>query len=451
MKNAAELVGAAKKKTAKVQTTESSNAGNSSNSSSSSSSNLDNNDDDTTRGPKWTDAVELEDGNLQIEFFDNNNQTLKNRRDGISACLINLEDTIRLAEWIPYHYATLPLGSVVIALDPNNSERGTNRTLELIRLWKDKIDITLWPEYFLPKDKRFKKRQSYVRERQVYFANQCLGYHKRQNRTWTLLTDNDEYMTFNYVHDDEEIKYNHPAAHKSKVKKRIDHDRKTYMHLRKDLPSQNETTILDFINRSNINNTGGGEHSSEKQLQFLPNCVRLPGIHYGGDIGVNRTFVDQDWSHGNVVDPYLLSTIRNIHHAKRNSKFSKVMIDVSRVETKDLEWTSSNHAKTIHNPSKVCGFNGKNDSGADYYSSLFRLNHYLGSIESYLERQTDYRSRSLDTYYKKAGKVNATVANWDTDIIPWMDVFIRKIGGALEARKLLAPLASYVNSTPRSL
>ena len=379
---------------------------------------------------RWTNAVTVDDGNLQIETFDRGRQ----RNGGMAACLINLEDTIRMAEWLPYHYATLPLGSLVIALDPNNSERGIQRTLELIDLWKDKIEITLWPEFFLPEKKKLRKRQSYVRERQVYFANQCLAYHREQNRTWTLLTDNDEYIIFNYVHDDESLKFDHPGANQKKVQKEIKYNRKTYMPLRKDLPAQNQSTILEFIHQHDK----VMQNNKSSTPRFWPTCVRLPGIHYGGYLDVNDTLVGHE-----IIEPRFLSTLRYIHHEKRQSKFSKVMIDVSKISAKDVEWSEKNHAITIHNPSRVCGYNGNGDSGADYPSSLFRLNHYYGSPESYMERAGDYRKRSLDVYKKKSGKVKPSESNWDSDISSWVDVFVRSVGGATEAKKFFEPLVAY--------
>jgi hypothetical protein len=153
-------------------------------------------------------ASEMSDGNLMLEFFtngDNNDDENKNKNTtihtnelGFSACLFNLEDTIRLVEWIPYHYTVLPLTSLVIAIDPKTSERGLNRTLELIELWKTKINITLWPSFFLPKPQRYKPKRPLHRERQVYFVYQCLKYHSTfKERSWTLLTDNDEYILYN--------------------------------------------------------------------------------------------------------------------------------------------------------------------------------------------------------------------------------------------------------------
>ena len=439
-------------------------------------------------------TVQIDDGNLQIEFFDKNNSSSSSKSHGIGACLINLEDTIKMAEWLPYHYATLPLGSVVIALDPKNSDRGIQRTLELIDLWKDRIEITLWPNFVLPDHLIFRDRQSYTRHRQVYFANQCLKYHKSQSRTqandsnnrrrtWTLLTDNDEFVTFNYVHEkDESLVFDHPSANKTKIRKILESNRKKFMSLRKNLPLQSESTVLQFLqqteqqqqqqqqlqqqqtdNRTTTTTTTSttrnhrtkkaDKDKQQKPKRFFPTCIRLPGIRYGGDSGLKKEITTNTSTTASttaaVIEPRYLTTLRNIHHERRKSKFSKVIIDVSHIKSVDLEWSKKNNAKTIHNPAKACGPNGASDSGADYVSSLFRLNHYLGSKESFLERSgTDYRTRSIHTYQEKFRKVSIGTSNWDIDVGSWVDVFVQSVGGnTAEAKRLLAPLRKYQENT----
>ena len=139
------------------------------------------------------------------------------------------------------------------------------------------------------------------------------------------------------------------------------------------------------------------------------------------------------------------------------------MIDVSRINTNTttsnsnsststghvLEWSKSNHAKTIHNPNRIlCGYNGVVDSGTDYYSSLFRVNHYIGSVQSYLERKDDYRSRSMELYQYKFQKIINVTKNpfyYDYDILPWMDLFLNKCHHNITLVKelLFRPLTEY--------
>jgi hypothetical protein len=358
-------------------------------------------------------------GIVEINFSNNITNV---ERTGMAACLINLDDTIKLAEWLPYHYTVLPLSAVVIALDPKTSERAIHRTLQLIDLWKDKIDITLWPNFILPERERRRKRVPYVRERQVYFAKRCLIYHKEKQRNWTLLTDNDEYFTFNYIHDDEEISlYNPPGRPWRKI---IREERKKNSLIRKNLPNISNTTVLDFLD-------------ANQNRERFPRCVRVPYIQYGGGIPF------ENYTHQDVIPADMLATIGNVHHSRRDGQSSKVIIDLRRVAMDDLE---KDRSKTIHNPNRiVCGKNGVYDSGADYIASVFRLNHYLGSIESFFERKGDYRRRDENSYQSKAKTVNVTNgAKFDYDVIPWMDAFIQKVGKG-DAIKLLSPLKSYVS------
>lgn len=368
-------------------------------------------------------------GIRQIPFFDMNvnNQRRQNQKKGMAACLINLEDTIRLAEWLPYHYTVLPLQSLVIALDPMTSSKGVNRTLQLIDLWKDRIDITLWPDFELPDEERKRERVPYIRERQVYFAKQCLVHHKRHNASWTLLTDNDEYLTFNYIHETEEDASQY-FPKKDKYKKRAAKERKKYMPLRRQLPSLFNHTILDFLD----------EHSKS-----FERCVRIPYIRYGGGAGASTISAKNGTAHSLLEDPRLLTTIHHVHHTRRLGKASKVMIDLRRVAMKDLQ--KKDKAKTIHNPNRrVCGGNSAVDSGTDYLGAVFRMNHYIGSLESFLERQADYRGRSLTSFHKRASEVNQNMA-FDHDLVSWVDAFVEKVG-TIKVREMLKPLEDFVKA-----
>jgi hypothetical protein len=130
------------------------------------------------------------------------------------------------------------------------------------------------------------------------------------------------------------------------------------------------------------------------EKQSFPQYVRLPSIQYGGG------FQYQNYTHKDIIDASMLSTIGNVHHEGRTGEASKAMIDVSRATMNELV---EDHARTIHNPNrKICGENGRWDFGADYIASIFRLNHYVGTFESYMERSTDFRGWSMDKYLSTA-------------------------------------------------
>ena len=83
------------------------------------------------------------------------------------------------------------------------------RPTHILERWKDKMNIVEWTEEdFLPSDfnERVQKRlkgnnkdpllQNH-RERQWQFNLECLRYHKKNNREWTMLIDTDEYLAIN--------------------------------------------------------------------------------------------------------------------------------------------------------------------------------------------------------------------------------------------------------------
>ena len=85
------------------------------------------------------------------------------------------------------------------------------------------------------------------------------------------------------------------------------------------------------------------------------------------------------------------------------------------------------------------------DTGTDYLSSLFRLHHYVGLLDSYVERSSDYRARRTpESYYKTLRKWQDTfykgkppLMDEDVDLLPWLQRFVDKVGMD-KANQLLA-------------
>lgn len=63
----------------------------------------------------------------------------------MAACLLVLEDSIRLTEWIAYHYTVMPLRNLILALDPKNSPEAIERIFTLKERWeKMGLSIRIW-------------------------------------------------------------------------------------------------------------------------------------------------------------------------------------------------------------------------------------------------------------------------------------------------------------------
>mmetsp|Transcript_28889 Transcript_28889/g.45489 ORF Transcript_28889/g.45489 Transcript_28889/m.45489 type:complete len:609 (+) Transcript_28889:41-1867(+) len=129
--------------------------------------------------------------------------------EGASACLLVNDENPRLPEWIAYHYHTIPLRSLTVAVDPASRLS----PLDILRRWNDTglMEMQLWNDddyLYEIDDNGVKKRDITVtsdvyghRVRQNHFINKCMADFKRRNKQWVLLIDVDEYMTFNRIDD----------------------------------------------------------------------------------------------------------------------------------------------------------------------------------------------------------------------------------------------------------
>jgi hypothetical protein len=368
----------------------------------------------------WVNASRNPSNVTEINFFDipieDINGTIPEeeiKKQGISACIFTLEDTIRLAEWLPYHYTVLPLKGLIIGLDPKTTDKGLERIMELINLWKDKIEITLWPDFVIPDEKR--SNMPWYDDRQVYFANRCLVRSKEFNRGWTLNTDTDEYMIYNYYHEGEE-NLERWDPHIPRFKNKVMDLREKNKPLRETLPSLTQQSISSYVN----------EHDFEM-------CLRMPMNLYG----LSDPY--KGYKHNDIINVDKLTTIYQTRHEERKGRTGKLMLDLTRAPKHKLE---GGRGRTIHNPNQwLCGKNGATDAAADYPAAVFRLNHYVGSYESFMERNSDHRGGSMQRYMKKLDDVKQT-AHQDFDIVSWIDVFVQRVGKE-EAVRLLSPLGNY--------
>jgi hypothetical protein len=132
-----------------------------------------------------------------------------------SACLVIKDNNIILPEWLAYHYTVLPLRRLIVGVDPSSNQDPQT----ILDLYSGiGMNITVWRNhsYWIDGKKQHQKRDGfnrtkvlqlelgyrYVHARRNYhqqtFYTQCLRTLKRENRTWTMVIDTDEYLAFNY-------------------------------------------------------------------------------------------------------------------------------------------------------------------------------------------------------------------------------------------------------------
>jgi hypothetical protein len=359
-------------------------------------------------------------------------------KKGIAACVLVLDDTIRLLEWVAYHYTVLPLSSLIIGFDPKSSNDSIAEYHAMSENWKDAVGlpIKIWPVNELPKMNISSRKMANQAMQQRDFVNSCVHHFIDEGKeNWVILTDTDEFLTYNFIKPGENHSYFDPhfqGPTAPTIGKRLA-QRESAMPIRQRLPSYKNKTILSLIEDEQ-------RDPSQDEFPRKNGCTRVVGLGFSTDV----TDESKD---------ELLMTLKFRHHQKHlGSDFSKVFLELSKIQKSQLT-----HWETIHNPYvKVCGKNGKYSSGMDYIASVLRVNHYVGSLESYMERAKDRRgSRTIAAYQKRNERYLPVEEEPDDSIDSWFDRFLLKVGEDTVADLLLKPISERVakvkadNSTVR--
>jgi hypothetical protein len=338
-----------------------------------------------------------------------------------SACMLVMDDNHRLAENLAYHYHVLPLRYLVVAIDPRSR---TSPTF-IFNKWRQKgMHIEEWHDedfwrsdlQVMPDDAILQMKRDRHRGRQKFFYRKCLIHLREQNRTWVTLHDTDEFLVYNHMGGD---KFEEWEAHRGSTEA---------MRKKRVKPSQTPPTTGDkgaMIKYMRQEQRAGLEY-------YQSPCIGIPRLTFGAEESipsqVQKTVPKKEDEF--VVDPNRLDTLRYRIHAHRNdftkNSLGKVLIDVSRVDMHNTPYFMS-----LHRPiKKICG-----PPWHDDWTSGLRINHYLGSWESYSVRDDSRRGneRSYEQWEFKAfsnGEAN------DDVIRPWLEGFVQSEGEE-EAQKLL--------------
>jgi hypothetical protein len=365
---------------------------------------------------------------------------------GMSSCLFIMDDTIRLLEWLPYHYTVLPLKYIIVGIDPHSNNM--SRILKVLDRWSTKMNITVWDndQIYLegvPYDKAWKRKywldktagivnpfhfnkatleyksQEHKR-RQNIFTAACFRDHHLAGRDWVMNLDTDEFLIPNYYDQRDDAKdYKNASSfliHYAKTEEGIERARQEALDLREHLPRlEQRLTISEIMHQAK-----------------LDRCLKIPALNFTAQ-----------YRQPSTSSPYRLSTLSQTRTGPKEGRTTKVLLDVSRARLEYLSWEK---VVNVHNPNKrMCGWNGVIGSGTDYISSVFRYHHYVaGTLESYLERAQDYRRREsskelLEHYFSRNFEPEEEQEN--SDIFPWIDWFEQKVGKAAAKELLYDPMA----------
>jgi hypothetical protein len=275
-------------------------------------------------------------------------------KDVFSACLLTMDDTHFLIEWLAYHYHTLPLRHLIVAVDPNSKtspsaifDRWRDQGM-IIEEWSDR-DFLNFTENDI-EGRKFSKGMTMHRLRQPSFYQACMRKLKAANRTWTLMSDSDEYLAFN--------------THTKKLNVTVEKPASVMTFLRQEMAKEKKT-----------------------MLQKSP-CIMIPRLRYGSKESAPED-VAKELPQG--FNGSTFQTLRFRKHAPlRNSglnRNTKAIVDVSRVKNKMM-------TGRVHRPVSMCN---KKLLQQQVPKSPLVIRHYLGTYEQFNFRDDARKADGLKT------------------------------------------------------
>jgi hypothetical protein len=306
-----------------------------------------------------------------------------NNNNSFSACLLTMDDNHFLIEWLAYHYHTLPLRHLIVAVDPRsktspshifdkwrhrNGNRNNNNNhhhgmgMMVIDEWSDRDYFNTTEEDITVKKLKFPKLSRATnlhRLRQTTFYEECLRSLKRQGRSWTLLIDTDEYLAYN-THTDHHL----------------------IISKKNNATVETPGTFLSFIQRE-LNKKNKNETMLRTRFQQPP-CIMIPRLRYGS----KESSPEQVAKDVPVVPPlnnYTFNasafvTLNWRKHAPLNSikinRVTKAIVDVSQIPYEDM------FIENLHHPTKYCSERLVTMRITNRATYLV-VRHYLGTWEQF--------------------------------------------------------------------
>lgn len=342
-----------------------------------------------------------------------------------SACLILKDDNDILPEFLAYHFHSVRLRRLVVAVDPH-SETSPRPILER---WNNYMNITVWEEknympkefmesYRTPTKYRLKHNNKWTRNqtetrlvenhfyRQQVFLARCMEFLRQEGSTWVMHIDTDEYLTTSKLLREQ------PPSHIDIVS------------------AQEPGSVLTVLQQA-------VRHSYE--TVNYP-CIPVIRILYG-----NKELPKQPSVEG--FSPQRFESLRWNYHASTNvigsgtvNALGKFIIDVTAIPKRTLKEPV---VLSIHRP--FGSFCSRSDD-MDYShvaEQPMAINHYLGSWEQYSRRADPRRTRTA--YQEKALEANL---HRDDGLKEWLSGFVASVGVDM-ARKLLGDSYRFVNDEPK--
>ena len=264
-----------------------------------------------------------------------------------------------IKEWIAYHYYFIKLRHLVICVDPYSTTSPND--INIVDKWKPSgLKIDLW-EFKQPKEETNLTSTELVnlhRVRQRTCYKRCLRHLKKHKRTWTILIDADEYMTFNSVTNDDdkaiyaqinESHYNSTYKYVGpKINPKHEHSKslKDRTKYRRDMLTAKRVLVPQGISSGKtISNFIYDETEKQNSIPWKDSsCIVLPRLQFSDEEEINTKIIQNGIPLGFQASNF--STLKLFTHAKKGdyeqNRAGKCIVDVTKLKK-----------FTISNPHKI--------------------------------------------------------------------------------------------------
>lgn len=272
--------------------------------------------------------------------------------DAFAACILIKDDNHWLIEWLAYHYHTMPLRYLIVAIDPGSK----TSPIPILKRWKERklMTIGIWgDDMFMPKqikanpksfDNNTELMMHRVRQNNFYFK--CMRTFRQRNREWLMLIDTDEYIVTNYASGQ-------------------------YYNITRQIPITKPGNVLRFIKHHH--QLTGQNHT----------CSYMPRYMFGIKESSNEMVQRHVGQRVTGMDGRDFMTQRFMYRNPRRMHNGKNLINLFKLP--EIKMYTS-----VHHVSSYCPDPDKMRTVNHVKNSLVRIHHYLGTEEQYFFR-TDPR------------------------------------------------------------
>ena len=292
-----------------------------------------------------------------------------------------------------------------------NDVDSASSPLEILDEWRSIIKINILNASDFPKRKINETFYKVYEERQKQCFRRCIRIFENDNRKWALFIDPDEYLTFNTVSEDDNkcifdrVSNNHQRNDRSNITsparfKVVYNENKDLKKCKKILQRKDNKTLSMSLWKRRLklptnfyNSITIAEYMQQTQHLYpwsgIYNCIMFPRLQFGSKKEKNEKllskYIPPEFHAKNFTTLSIFSTGEKNNFL--TNKWGKCLLDLTNKTVRII-------FKSPHYMSPGCG--GQENGFIDHDYSLLRINHYVGSYESFFLKNDTRRTKEVN-------------------------------------------------------